>query len=116
MIFALRKDKIGNLIQMYVHVNTGSVVTSITIRVPDELRKRMRDLSTINWSEVARRAIESRVAREMAREEKDRGAISEAGKRIDGIYERLRAEHGTIPFDSSATVREWRDRRYGATS
>ena len=76
---------------MYVHVNTGSAVTSITIRVPDELRKRMRSLPTINWSEVARRAIESRVTRETAGEEKDRGAISEAGRRIDGLYERLRA-------------------------
>ena len=91
-------------------------MTSITIRVPEELRRKMRNLSTINWSEVARRAIESRVAQETAREGKDREAISEAGRRIDGIYEKLRAEHGTIPFDSSATIREWRDRRYGASS
>lgn len=80
------------------------------------MKKKMKSLPEINWSEVARKAIESRVALEMAIQKKDRETISEAGKKIDGIYERLRAEHGTIGFDSSETVRYWRDRRYGATS
>lgn len=80
------------------------------------MKKKMKSLPEINWSEVARRAIESRVELELAREEKDRAAISEAGTRIDGIYERLRTEHGLIEFDSSETVRYWRDRRYGAMS
>jgi predicted transcriptional regulator len=91
-------------------------VTSITIRVPDELKKKMKSLPEINWSEVVRRAIASRVNLELAREGKDWAAISKSGTRIDGIYEKLRAEHGSIEFDSSETVRYWRDRRYGATS
>lgn len=104
------------LIALYVHVNTRGAVTSITIRVPDELKEKMKRLSDINWSEVARRAIENRVDLELARREKDWDAISKASARIDGIYERLRAEHGTVGFDSSETVRSWRDQRYGATS
>lgn len=91
-------------------------MTSITIRVPDELKKKMERLPEINWSEVARKSIESRVAVEMARNEKDRRTISEAGKKIDGIYERLKAEHGMIEFDSTEIIRYWRDRRYHATS
>lgn len=91
-------------------------MTSITIRVPDELKKKMKSLPEINWSEVARRAIKSRVELELAREKKDWATISKAGIRIDGIYEKLKAEHGTIKFDSSETVRHWRDRRYSATS
>lgn len=91
-------------------------MTSITIRVPDELKKKMERLPEINWSEVARKSIESRVAVEMARNEKDRRIISEAGKKIDGIYERLKAEHGMIEFDSTEIIRYWRDRRYHATS
>lgn len=90
-------------------------MTSITVRVPNELRKKMKSLSQINWSEVVRRAIESRVTIEMERK-KNREAIVEAGKRIDQLYERLRAEYGTTEFDSSETVRYWRDRRYSATS
>jgi len=91
-------------------------VTSITIRVPDELKKKMKSLSEINWSEVARRAIESRVDLELAREEKDWALISKAGFKIDCIYEKLKGEQGAIEFDSSETIRHWRDRRYGATS
>ena len=106
----------ANLLDLYVHVNTRNSMTSITVRVPDELRKRMKKLSEINWSEVVRKAIEGRVALEMARREKDKESILEAGKQIDAVYERLKAEYGAIKFDSSETVRYWRDRRYGATS
>jgi len=91
-------------------------MTSITVRVPDELRKKMRKLSEINWSEVVRKAIEGRVTLEMMKKQKDEKAISEAGKRIDRLYERLKGEYGTIKFDSSETVRYWRSHRYSATS
>jgi Arc/MetJ-type ribon-helix-helix transcriptional regulator len=98
---------------MYVHVIT-SILTNITVRIPDELRARMRALSEINWSEVVRRAIEGRIDLEMRRR-RDRNSIREAGRRVDAIFEKLRAEHGAIDFDSSGTIRRWRDRRYGAT-
>jgi len=91
-------------------------LTNITVRIPDELRAKMRALSDINWSEVVRRAIEGRIALEMARRKKDKESIIEAGKRADAIFEELKAKHGAIKFDSAETVRYWRNHRYGATS
>jgi len=91
-------------------------MTNITVRISDELREKMRSLSDINWSEVVRRAIEERVALEMARKGKNQKAIIEAGQQVDFIFERLRAKYGVVKYDSSKTIRYWRDRRYGATS
>jgi len=36
-------------------------MANITLAIPDELHKKMKQLSEIRWSEVARRAIEQRV-------------------------------------------------------
>ena len=36
-------------------------MVNMTLSIPEELHKRMRKLSEIKWSEVARRAIEERV-------------------------------------------------------
>jgi predicted CopG family antitoxin len=36
-------------------------MANMTLAIPDELYKRMKALSEIRWSEVARRAIEQRV-------------------------------------------------------
>lgn len=36
-------------------------MTNMTLSIPEELMKRMKQFSEIRWSEVARRAIESRV-------------------------------------------------------
>jgi len=91
-------------------------MTNITVRISDELREKMRSLSDINWSEVVRRAIEERIALEMARMRKNQKAIIEAGQQVDSIFERLRAKYGVVKYDSSRTIRHWRDRRYCATS
>lgn len=36
-------------------------MANITLSIPDELQKRMKKLSEIRWSEIARRAIEQRI-------------------------------------------------------
>jgi len=36
-------------------------MANITLAIPDELHKKMKKMSEIRWSEVARRAIEQRV-------------------------------------------------------
>lgn len=36
-------------------------MANMTLSIPDELQERMKKLSEIRWSEVARRAIEQRV-------------------------------------------------------
>lgn len=36
-------------------------MVNMTLSIPDELHKKMKKLSEIKWSEVARRAIEQRI-------------------------------------------------------
>jgi predicted CopG family antitoxin len=36
-------------------------MVNMTLAIPDELHKRMKKISEIRWSEIARRAIEQRV-------------------------------------------------------
>ena len=36
-------------------------MTNMTLSIPDELMKKMKQLSDVRWSEVARRAIEERI-------------------------------------------------------
>lgn len=36
-------------------------MTNITLAIPDELHKKMKRLSEMRWSEIARRAIEQRI-------------------------------------------------------
>lgn len=36
-------------------------MTNMTLSIPEELFKKMRDFSEIRWSEIARKAIEKRV-------------------------------------------------------
>lgn len=85
----------------------------ITVRVPDELRDKMKGFPDVNWSEVVRNAIERRIVSEIERRKKDRDAILAAGKRIDEIHRQLTEQHGIIDFDSSQIIRRWRDGRYG---
>ena len=61
----------------------------------------MANITDINWPEVARRAIEGRVALEMVRVKRDRKSIAEAGRRVDAIFEALRTKYGAVKFDSS---------------
>jgi len=72
-------------------------MTTITLRVPEELKKEMEKLKHINWSEVMRKAII---------EEIRRGKMRKASKTI----EELRAK-SRIKWDSVAVIREWRERR-----
>ena len=36
-------------------------MANITLAIPDELHKKMKKMSDIRWSEIARRAIEERI-------------------------------------------------------
>lgn len=70
-------------------------VTSITIRVPEDLKGRMKRYKNINWSEVARRAFEEATRKE----EMLRAAES---------IKKLRAE-STLEWDGAKEIRRWRD-------
>jgi len=70
-------------------------MSNITIRIPEELKARMKHCKGVNWSEVARRAFED-VTR---REEMQCAAES---------IKKLRAESKT-EWDGAKEIRKWRD-------
>lgn len=62
-------------------------MATITVRVPDELKRRMALFSDVNWSEVVREALNERVKLEFRRRrvrdvEKVREASAVAGRLI----------------------------------
>ena len=85
-------------------------MATITVRIPDELKKRMSLFSDVNWSEVVRKALNERVELEFQRRkirkvEKVREASAVAGR----IYETLLSTYGKIPYNSAELIRQWRD-------
>lgn len=76
----------------------------------------MRRYRQVNWSEVVRNAIKERIEREKLRSAKDWSKIMSASKSIDEHFEEIQASFGKVDFDSSQTIRFWRDRRYGPLS
>jgi Arc/MetJ-type ribon-helix-helix transcriptional regulator len=81
----------------------------ISIRVDDELKKKMDELSYINWSEVIRRKIEEVIEEEERKKKikKDYKRIAEASLKS---YEFFLNYGGK---ESEEVVREWRDRNWG---
>ncbi|MEJ2776353.1 VapB-type antitoxin [Sulfolobaceae archaeon RB850M] len=80
----------------------------ISIRVDDELKKKMDELSYINWSEVIRRKIEEVIEEEERKKKikKDYKRIAEASLKS---YEFFLNYGGK---KSEEVVREWRDRNW----
>lgn len=72
-------------------------MATVTLRVPEEIKKEMEKLKRINWSEVMRKAVAEEIRREKMRK---------ASKTI----EELRAK-SKIKWNSVAVIREWRERR-----
>lgn len=72
-------------------------MATITVRVPEEIKREMKELKHINWSEVVREAIA---------EEIKRNKMKRASQTID----ELRAK-SKIKWDSVAVIREWREKR-----
>jgi len=80
-------------------------MASITVRVPERLRREMRRLRHVNWSEVIRKSIEERISLEQVARGRDRARIIEANRKVDGLYEDIRKRYGTVKYDSALTVR-----------
>jgi hypothetical protein len=70
-------------------------ISNITIRVPEELKDRMKRCKSINWSEVARRAFEEAARRE------EMQCAAESIKKL-----RTESEAG---WDGAEEIRKWRD-------
>jgi predicted transcriptional regulator len=72
-------------------------MATITVRVPEKIKKEMKRLKHINWSKVVREAIAEEIKREKMR-------------KASQIIEELRAK-SKIRWDSVAVIREWREKR-----
>ena len=72
-------------------------MANVTVAVPEELKKRMENVSDVNWSEVAREAFEETIRRKQMRE---------AAESTD----RLRESSKTLGWSGAQEIRKWRDR------
>lgn len=88
----------------------------VTVRVPEGLKKQMRKLKSINWSELLRRAIEERVELEGWSATKDWERVREGSKKADAIRNEIVRKYGYVDFNSAETIRYWRESRFGGTS
>ena len=76
------------------------------VRIPREVKAKMRRYKNVNWSEVARKAILERLAVEEARE-----GMLRAYKEMDAIRMELLKSLGPTDYDSAEMIRYWRELR-----
>ena len=82
----------------------------VTVRVPEQLRKEMRKLRSVNWSALLREAIQTRIELEQ-QVTKDLERVRKGSRRADAVRREIRKRHGYIDFDSAETIRYWRETR-----
>ncbi len=75
-------------------------MANISVRVDQELKKEMERLKDVNWSEIIREAIRTRIT-----EEKQRNLAKAVL-----INEQIR-KSAVEGYDSTLLIREWRDSR-----
>jgi Arc/MetJ-type ribon-helix-helix transcriptional regulator len=97
-IFSLLIEK---YIRKYIYIlKMGVDMKTLTVKVDEELKERMKRLRHVNWSEVIRESIRRKIEEENGRN------IAEAVL----INERLRRE-APEGWDSAKVIREWRLKR-----
>ena len=77
------------------HVRDVILLSNITVRVPQELKGRMKRCKSVNWSDVARKAFEDAARKE------EMQCAAEAIKN-------LRAEN-QAEWNGAKEIRKWRD-------
>ena len=81
-------------------------MASVSLRVPDELKRKMDEHSEINWSAVIRANIEEEIGRLESR------SIGHAVATSERLSNEI--DEGEIKDENTAeTIREWREKRYG---
>ena len=80
---------------------------TVSLRVPDDLKKKMDEHGEINWSAVIRASIEEEIER---LESHGIGHAIATSKRLSSEI----GEEEVEDENTAETMREWRDRRYGA--
>jgi hypothetical protein len=71
----------------------------------------MRKLKSVNWSELLRGAIESRIELERRTMTRDWNKVREGSRKADSVYKEMARKYGQINFNSAETIRYWREMR-----
>lgn len=87
------------------------MLISITIRIPEDLKRKMDGVKKVNWSEVVRRAIVDRLKMGEKLKTKNWEFVARASKKSDDIRESFERLCGKSDYDSAETIRSWRDAR-----
>ena len=83
-------------------------MTVFSVRIPGDLKKKMDDLSSINWSEEVRLYLRQRVQEEQERRNIDPLKLERASKSADDLRLIHKAESG---WNSTDELRKWREHR-----
>ncbi len=88
----------------------------VTVRVQERLKRQMRKLKSVNWSALLRDAIEARIDLEQRATTRDWDRVREGSRKADAIRHEIERKYGYIDFDSTETIRYWREMRSRGTS
>ena len=88
----------------------------LTARVPEGLKKQMRKLMSVNWSELLRQAIGDRIELEQRNLVKDWNRVREGSRKADAIRHEMERKYGHIDFNNAETIKYWREKRFSAPS
>ncbi|MFB6352501.1 MAG: hypothetical protein ABEJ92_00290 [Halobacteriales archaeon] len=81
-------------------------MATVSVRVPDELKARMEEHETVNWSAVIREHIRAELEE---REERSLAAAVAKSERLSATID----PDAVADQNTAELIREWRDRRYG---
>jgi len=101
---------------VYTCQDGASQLALVTVRVPERLKKHMRRLRSVNWSELLRQAIEERIELEQRNVVKDWDRVREGSRKADAIRHEIERKYGYVDFNSAETIKYWRENRFSATS
>jgi negative regulator of sigma E activity len=76
----------------------------ITFRVDDQTKKMMDQLREVNWSEVARKAIEQKIAEAELWRPVDTTLLKKASDDTDSLRRTIKG------WESTTEIRKWRER------
>jgi predicted transcriptional regulator len=76
----------------------------ITVRVEDDLKKKMERLKEVNWSEITRRAIEEKIRELDLWQPIDLDRARKAAEDTDELRRRISG------WNSTEEIRKWRQR------
>lgn len=84
-------------------------MATVSLRVPDGLKDRMDEHGEINWSAMIRSNIEEEIER---LESRNIGHAVATSERLSNEIDETEVKDE----NTADTIREWRDKRYGANS